>query len=262
LFVSGRKFRADQIVVSSIRLGGTGVYRFCVSPALRAALVVFAVGLIALQYPGKVLGAINLGWLLLTRSISSLFGTSDTVALANGQRYLFISIAAVGSLIVWRLLHRNTISNDPPRAQGRSPRLSKKPLPFGRNAAVVEAFWRKSPVKEIGRAAVFRPTQVQAPALALSLSELKIVVELGPRADVERVERLALHALRSLDWGGAIVRTQFARQPLADAGTCLQIRFCVTDVARGKLHVLSDARASVWDRLHADGIAFAMRTSS
>jgi hypothetical protein len=78
----------------------------------------------------------------------------------------------------------------------------------------------------------------------------------GPRADVERVERLALHALRSLDWGRAIVHTQFARQRLADGGTRLQIRFCVTDVARGKLHVLSDARASLWDCLHAAGIAF------
>ena len=63
LFVSSRQLRAGQIVVRSIRLGGTGIYRFCVSPALRAALVLFAVGLIALQYPGTVLSAINFSWL-------------------------------------------------------------------------------------------------------------------------------------------------------------------------------------------------------
>jgi len=134
LLVFSRQFRADQIIARSIRLGATGVYRFSVSSALRIALVVLAVALISLQYPGTVLGAINLGWLLLTRSISSLFGVSDTLALPDGQRYLFISIAALGSLIVWRLLYRNTISNDPPRAQGRSLRLSRKPLPFGKNS--------------------------------------------------------------------------------------------------------------------------------
>jgi hypothetical protein len=36
----------------------------------------------------------------------------------------------------------------------------------------------------------------------------------------------------------------------------------VTDVARGKLHVLSDARASLWDCLHADGAPFTLRTST
>jgi hypothetical protein len=136
-FVSSRKFRADQIVVSSIRLGGTGVYRFCVSPALRAALVLFAVGLTALQYPGTVLGAINFSWLILTRSISSLFGTLDT--LSDGQRYLFISIAALGSLVVWRLLHRKAISNEPSKAQVRSLSPSRGLLTFGKNVTSAEA---------------------------------------------------------------------------------------------------------------------------
>jgi hypothetical protein len=253
LFVSGRKFRADQIVVSSIRLGGTGVYRFCVSPALRVALVLFAVGLVALQHPGTVLNAINFSRLILTNSISSLFGTLDTLALSDGRRYLFISIAALGSLVVWRLRHRNAISNDGSNAQGHSPRLSRGPLTFEKNATLAEGSWR-SLVKKV------RPAQVRMPAPALSF-ELRIAVELGPGSDVERVERLALHALHALDWGRAIVHRPCARLPLADGGTRLQIRFCVTDIARGRLHVLSDARASLWDCLHAAGITFALRTA-
>jgi hypothetical protein len=259
LFVSRRQFRAGQIVVRSIRLGGTGVYWFCVSPALRVALVLFAVGLVALQYPGTVLGAINFSRLILTSSISSLFGTLDTLALSDGQRYLFISIAALGSLVVWRLLHRNAISNGRSKAQGHSLRLSRGPLTFGKNATLAEASWRRL-VKEIRRGTEVRPGQVWMRAPALS-SELRIAVELGPGSDVERVERLALHALHALDWGRAIVHKPCARQPLADGGTRLQIRFCVTDIARGKLHVLSDARASLWDCLHAAGITFALRTS-
>jgi hypothetical protein len=260
LFVSGRQFRADKIVVRSIRVGGTGVYRFCVSPALRAALVLFAVGLIALQYPGTVFSAINFGWLLLTRSISSLFAGLDTLPLPEGQRYLFISIAALSSLVVWRLLHQNAISTDAPKARGHSLRLPRGPLTFGRNVTLAEASSRGL-VKEIRRGTEFRPVQVRMPTPALS-SELRIAVELGPGLDVERVERLALHALHILDWGRVVVHTPCARQRLADGGTRLQIRFSVTDVARGKLHVLNDARASVWDCLHADGIAFALWTSA
>jgi hypothetical protein len=254
LFVSSRQFRADQLVARSIRLGGNGVYRICVSPALRAALVLFAVGLIALQYPGTVLGAINFGWLLLTRSISLLFGALDTLALPDGQRYLFISIATLSSLVVWRLLHRNAISIDPPKPQGHSLRLSRGSLTFRKNVTLAKAS-SKSLVKEIRRGTEFRPTQIRIPTPALS-SELRIAVELGPGSDVERVEKLALHALHTLDWGRAVVHTPCARQRLADGGTRLQIRFCVTDIARGKLHVMSDARASLWDCLHAAGIAF------
>ena len=143
----------------------------------------------------------------------------------------------------------------PPKARGHSLRLSRGPLTFGRNVTLAEASSRGL-VKEIRRGTELRPTQVQTPRSALSSSELRIAVELGPGADVKRVERLALEALHSLDWGRAVVRTPCARQRLADGGTRLQFCFCVTDIARGKLHVLSDARASLWDCLHAGGIAF------
>jgi hypothetical protein len=256
LFVSSRQFRANQIVVKSIRLGGTGVYRLCVSPAWRAALVLSAVGLIALRYPGTALGAINFGSLLLTRSISSLFGTLGTLALPDGQRYLFIFIATLSSLVVWRLLHRNAISNDPPKAQGHSRRLDRGTL----NVTFAEASSR-SLLRKIRRGTEYRPSQVRMPTPVLS-SELRIAVDLGPGSDVERVERLALQALLALDWGRAVVHTPCARQRLAGGGTRLQFRFCVTDVARGKLHLLSDAKASLWDCLHAAGIAFRLGTSS
>jgi hypothetical protein len=101
--------------------------------------------------------------------------------------------------------------------------------------------------------------------LAASFTE----VESGRRGDRPELAKALAYCKRHkgtklivADWGRAVVHTPCARQRLADGGTRLQIRFCVTDVARGKLHVLSDARASVWDCLHADGIAFGLRTSS
>jgi len=255
LFVSRRQLGAGRIVVRSIRLGGAGVYRVCVSPALRVVLALFAMEFIVLLYSGTVLSAINLGWLLLTTSMSSLFGALDTRSLPDGQRYLFISIVALGCLVVWRVLAQ-------PKAHGHLLRLSQGSRQFGLSVTFAKTSWRTSPVKEIRRGTEFRPTRVQTPTPMLTSSEMRIGIELGPGANVERVERLALHALSTLDWGTAVVHTPFARQRLADGRTCLQIRFYVADVARGKLHVLSDARASLWDCLHAGGVAFALRTSS
>src|SRR5262249_11542979 len=171
VFVSGRKLGAAQIIFRSFRLGGAGVYRFSISPALWAALALFAVGFIALNYPWTVLSAINLGWLLLTRSIS-LFATLGTLALPDGQRYLLISAAALGSLVVWRVMSRNAISNDTPAAHGPLLLLSRGPQPFAKNVTFAEASSKRSPAKE------FRSAHVQPPRSALSSSELRIAVEL------------------------------------------------------------------------------------
>jgi hypothetical protein len=258
LFVSGRQLGADQIVLRFIRLGVAGFYRFCVSPVLRGALALFAVGFIALQYYGTVLDAINLCWVLLSRSMNTLFAVSKTLLSPDGHGYLFVSIAALACLVAWRLRYRNAISDDTLTAHGHLRRLSRRSLPFGKNVTSAEPSSRNGLVREIPRGTELRPIQVRTPRLALSSSELRIAVELGPGADVERVERLALEALRTLDWGRALVRTSCTRQRLADGGARLEISFCVTDVAKGRLHVLGDARASIWDCLHAAGIAFVL----
>jgi hypothetical protein len=202
-----------------------------------------------------VLSAINLGWLLLTGSMNLFFAALDILSV--GQRYLFISIAALGCLVAWRGLPRNAIFNNTPKAHGHLLRFSRGPRQLDQSVTFAEATWSRGLAKEIRRGADFRSTQVRT--LTPTSSALRIVVELGRGADVERVERLALQALRTLDWGKAVVDMPCARQRLADGCTHLQIRFCVSDVARGRLHVLSDARASLWDCLHTHGIAFTLR---
>jgi hypothetical protein len=259
LFVSGRQLGADPIVLRFIRLGVAGVYRSCVSPVLRGALALVAIGFIALQYYGTVLDAINLCWLLLSRLMNTLFAVSKTLLSPDGQGYLFVSIATLACLVAWRLRYRNALSNDTLTAHEHLRHLSRR---FGKMVTSAETSSRNGLVREIRRGTELRPTQVWTPRLGPSSSELRIAVELGPGADVERVERLALEALRTLDRGRAVVHTLCTRQRLADGAARLQISFCVTDVARGRLHVLSDARASVWDCLHADGIAFGLRTWS
>jgi hypothetical protein len=231
-----------------------------VSSPRRTALALLAIGIIVLQYAGTVFSAINSGWVLGARATKSLFAALDTLSLPDGQRYLFVSIATVGCLVVWRMLSGGGNSDQTARAHGQLLRLWRRPRESRQTLTSAEASWSRW-AKEIRRRRWCGPAQTRITP-GLSPSELGITVELRPGADVERAERLALNALHTLDCGRAIVHVRCARQGLPDGGTRLQIGFCVTDVTKGKLHVLSDARASLWDCLHKEGVPFALRTSS
>ena len=60
-----------------------------------------------------------------------------------------------------------------------------------------------------------------------------------------------------MTYGQGIPAAVCTRRDTATGGVVLDIRFHVRDLRRGRVHVLADAQAVLWDVLHAHRIPFA-----
>ena len=87
--------------------------------------------------------------------------------------------------------------------------------------------------------------------------ELRIALAIPPGEDYEAAAALATKAMAEMMHGEGISPV-CARQRTAAGGVVLDIRFHVGDMRRGRVHILADAQARLWDVLHTHSIPFAL----